>query len=224
MKRIGRLAIAATAAGAVMTLAVAPPVAQAASQFITVTLAANADLTTYGWCAALGCQQPLRLTEPNPAAVYAAITAIPIDPPDNRRAAAIDAYGFGSLATTQAVRRLQNTTEAHGSTTVAAVLMRTPTRPNGGLLARFEPETATPASNFNAFGGSAPPGARVDTSFVDVAREYDGVADFPSWPNPFAVANAVAGGLFLSNYNDTVTWRDPRSLAHSASVAFRRHQ
>src|SRR5262245_41687518 len=164
MKCISRLAIAATAAGAAMTLAAAPPMAQAGSQFITVTLPANADLTTYGWCSALGCEQPLRLTEPDPAAVYAAITAVPIDPPDNRRTAAIDSYGFGSLATTQAVRRLQDTTETPGSTTVAAILLRTPTRPNGGLLARVEPETATPASNFNAFGGGAPPGARVDTS------------------------------------------------------------
>jgi hypothetical protein len=75
MKSIGRLALAATAAGVAMTLTAAPPLAQADSQFITVTLPANADLTTYGWCKALGCHQPLRLTDPDPAVIYTVITA-----------------------------------------------------------------------------------------------------------------------------------------------------
>ena len=53
MTCISRLAITATSAAVAMTLAAAPPMAQAAPQFITVTLPANADLTTYGWSAAL---------------------------------------------------------------------------------------------------------------------------------------------------------------------------
>lgn len=209
VKWIGRLTIAATTATAAAMVFAAAPVAQAGNQFITVTLPANADLTTYAWCESLGCQQPLRLAVADPAAVYAAITAIPIDPPDNRRTAAIESYGLGSLATAQAVRRLQNT-YSPGASTVAVILLRSPTRPNGGLVSRVDPETATPPSNFNAFGGQASPGESVDTSFVDVGREYDGLVDSPSWPNPFSIANAVAGGLFLSDYNDTVTWQDPR--------------
>jgi hypothetical protein len=39
-------------------------------------LPSNADLTSYGWCDALGCQDKVRLTSPAPAAVYGSITAI----------------------------------------------------------------------------------------------------------------------------------------------------
>lgn len=190
------------------------PLANAASRFITVTLPADADLTTYGWCTPFGCDQPQRVTTPLPAAVYRAITGVAADP---RRIVGMDTYGLGAWATTEAVRRLQVSPSSEPST-VAAVLLRTPTRPNGGLFTRIDEDLSTPASNFNAFGGGAPPGAVVDTSFVDVAREGDGLADFPSWFNPIAVLNATAGAALLSDYADTVTWRDPRCPAGTCTA------
>lgn len=204
----GIVKLAATAAAA-MALAWTP-VAQADSRFITVALPADADLTTYGWCSSLGCDEPQRLKTPDPAAVYSAIIAVEIGPPGDRRVVAFDSYGAGAWATARAVRTLLAATGEPGATTVAAVLLRTPTRPNGGLLTRVNIESNTPPSNFNAFGGGAGPGETVDTSFVDVAREYDGFADFPSWLNPLAVLNALAGAVLLRDYNNTVTWQDPR--------------
>jgi hypothetical protein len=197
--------LAAIVAAAAIALAAAPV---ATARFVTVTPPPSADLTTYGWCDALGCREPLRLTSPDPAAVYDAIRSS--EPSGGRRVTAVDAYGLGSWATVEAVRRLLADAPAPPATTVAAILLRTPTRPNGGLLSRIDARNSTPPSNFNAFGGGQPPGAAVDVSFVDVAREYDGFVDAPSWFNPLSVANAIAGALFLSNYNDTATWRDPR--------------
>lgn len=205
MARFARLAAAVVTAGLALASA---PVGTAATQFITVTLPPNADLTTYGWCDGFGCQDPLRINTPNPAAVYDAISAI--SALDGRRLAGLDAYALGSWATTRAVRTLQTTAPAGGPTTVAAVLLRSPTRPNGGLFARFDAGSATPPSNFNAFGGGAGPGTELDVSFVDVGREYDGFVDAPSWTNPFSMLNAMAGALFLADYADTVTWQDPR--------------
>ncbi len=201
MLRIGKV-LAVLAAVAIA----ATPVASADARFVTVTLPAGADLTTYGWCTPLGCDQPLRVRTPLPAVVYRAMTSDAADP---RRTVAMDTYGLGAWATTEAVRRLQNSPSSV-PTTVAAVLLRTPTRPNGGLFTRVDGRLSTPAANFNAFGGGAPPGAVVDTSFVDVAREYDGLTDFPSWFNPFAVVNAMVGAVFLRDYADTFAWRDPR--------------
>lgn len=210
MLRIGKLVLAVSAAVAIA----AAPVAHADARFVTVTLPADADLTTYGWCTPLGCDQPLRVTTPDPTAVYAAITGVAADP---RRTVAMDTYGLGAWATAEAVRRLQVSPSVE-PTTVAAVLLRTPTRPSGGLFTRVGGGLPTPAANFNAFGGGAPPGAAVDTSFVDVAREYDGLADFPSWFNPIAVLNAMAGAVFLHDYADTVTWRDPRCPAGTCTA------
>ena len=72
-------------------------------------------------------------------------------------------------------------------------------RPNGGAMTRFPVEIpildagGLPPSPTQTAG--AAPG---QITTYDIARQYDGAADFPTNPlNPFATANALAGLVFL---------------------------
>jgi hypothetical protein len=96
------------------------------------------------------------------------------------------------------------------------VLLGNPGRANGGLFARFYPEaallgidTVTPDTEASS---SIVPGSRIDSPVgdtgivvgganllpikVDASVEYALLSDFPSWPNPFALANSGAALLF----------------------------
>ena len=67
-------------------------------------------------------------------------------------------------------------------------------RPNGGVMTRFW-GFHIPILNFT-FNGPAP----TDTSFTtyDIAREYDGFADFPNYPgNAISTLNAIMGIVYL---------------------------
>lgn len=69
------------------------------------------------------------------------------------------------------------------------VLVENPSRPNGGVLARF-PGLTIPILDVT-FSGATP-----DTGdpTVDIVRQYDGWGDFPTYPlNLLATANAVLG-------------------------------
>jgi hypothetical protein len=79
------------------------------------------------------------------------------------------------------------------------ILVENPSRPNGGVMQRFAGITI-PFLDVT-FSGSTPnngvDGAPGDPTF-DVARQYDGWADFPRYLwNPVAIANAVMGIVLL---------------------------
>jgi hypothetical protein len=82
------------------------------------------------------------------------------------------------------------------------ILVANPNRPNGGILERgniFNLQPTIPLLGVT-FSGATPTNTPYTT--VDVARQYDGVADAPTNPlNLLADANAIAGVYYLhSNY------------------------
>jgi hypothetical protein len=119
-------------------------------------------------------------------------------------------YSQGAVVVTQ-YKRDYNAAYPPGTTPPAAtdvptfVLVANPNRPNGGILERFNgayipilgvtANGATPTTT----AGAAP--GQVTT--IDVARQYDGWADFPTYPlNVVSTANAIMGIYYLhGNYN-----------------------
>ena len=77
-----------------------------------------------------------------------------------------------------------------------------PTRPNEDLLAELTRKTPRRHRISTRSAPDRRPGRGLRYHFVDLARKYDGLADFPSSPNPYSVADAVAGALFLRDYDD----------------------
>jgi PE-PPE domain len=82
------------------------------------------------------------------------------------------------------------------------ILVANPNRPNGGILERGNIFNTQPTIPFLGvtFSGATPTNTPYTT--VDVARQYDGVADAPTNPlNLLADANAIAGYFYLhGNY------------------------
>ncbi len=98
-------------------------------------------------------------------------------------------FGYSQSARIASIQK--GNLAAAGSTLPASfVLIGNPSRPNGGILQRFE-GLSIPIAGIT-FDGATP----TDTGFktVDITRQYDGWSDFPDNPlNPFATANAIAG-------------------------------
>ena len=92
------------------------------------------------------------------------------------------------------------------------VLVENPSRPNGGIMARF-PKVSIPVAGVT-FSGATPHNG---DHTVDVARQYDGWADFPAdlW-NPLAVANALMGILVVHGGAQTEVTADEIRAAESA--------
>jgi hypothetical protein len=82
-------------------------------------------------------------------------------------------------------------------------------RPNGGITTRLQGVTI-PFFDFT-FNGPEPTDPEFGFTTVDIAREYDGLADFPLYPvNLLADANALLGVLFVhAAYNEVSL--DPNS-------------
>jgi hypothetical protein len=79
------------------------------------------------------------------------------------------------------------------------VLVENPSRPNGGILERFA-GLYIPILDISLSGATPDNG---DTT-VDVARQYDGWADFPTYPlNFLATANAIAGMILVHGQTQT---------------------
>ncbi|MGE0778525.1 PE-PPE domain-containing protein [Mycolicibacterium sp.] len=79
------------------------------------------------------------------------------------------------------------------------VLVENPGRPNGGIMQRFKGVTI-PFIDVT-FNGATP--NNLDPT-IDVARQYDGWADFPTYLwNPLAVANAFMGILLVHSTAQT---------------------
>lgn len=78
---------------------------------------------------------------------------------------------------------------------ISFVLIGNPNRPNGGLFERLAPFGTVPILDAT-FGLPTPTDTAMST--VDIAFEYDGVADFPLYPiNLLATLNAVAGFWYI---------------------------
>lgn len=83
------------------------------------------------------------------------------------------------------------------------VLIGNPNRPDGGLFERLAILGTVPILDAT-FGQPTPTDTGIDT--YDIALQYDGVADAPSWVlNPLALANALAGFQYVHG-----TYLDPR--------------
>lgn len=69
-------------------------------------------------------------------------------------------------------------------------------RPNGGIAERLS-GIVIPFVDFT-FNGASPADPAHPITTIDIARQYDGLADFPEFPlNPVADANAVLGVVFV---------------------------
>ncbi|GFM17415.1 MULTISPECIES: PE-PPE domain-containing protein [Mycobacteriaceae] len=113
-------------------------------------------------------------------------------------------YGYSESATVASNQKLDLI--AHPtSTPVSFLLLANPNRPNGGILERFV-GTYIPILGVTFNGATptfSPQPAPLTT--VDVARQYDGWADFPTNPlNLLADVNALLGTVVLhGNYFGT---------------------
>ena len=96
------------------------------------------------------------------------------------------------------------------------VLVENPSRPNGGIMARF-PGVSIPVAGVT-FSGATPHNG---DHTIDVARQYDGWADFPAdlW-NPLAVANALIGILVVHGGTQTEVTADEIRAAESAGPEY----
>lgn len=116
-------------------------------------------------------------------------------------------YSQSAVIATQLKRRLSESAAAGDSVpSLTFVVIGNPTRPNGGLYARFAGQQLPGWT----MSGAAP----TDTAFhtVDIARQYDFFADFPQdSSNALAVANAVMGIVYAHGYTTvTLDPEDPR--------------
>ena len=92
------------------------------------------------------------------------------------------------------------------------VLVANPGRPNGGILERFN-GVSVPILDIT-FNGATPTDGDIT---YDIARQYDGWADFPKYPlNLLATANAVLGIVYLhGKYDQDI---DPADLDNPAKT------
>lgn len=92
------------------------------------------------------------------------------------------------------------------------VLAANPNRPNGGILERFE-GLHIPFLDVT-FNGATPDNG---DPTIDIARQYDGWSDFPTYLwNPLAIANAVAGmALVHGNMQFELTTDDLKAARDS---------
>lgn len=111
----------------------------------------------------------------------------------------------GAVVATVWENTYANRPDAPAADQLSFVLFGNPSRPNGGLLERFA-GLHIPIVGITAIG--ATPSTQYKT--IDIAREYDGFANFPAYPlNLIADLNAIAGAVYIHpNYNG-VNLSDP---------------
>jgi hypothetical protein len=97
------------------------------------------------------------------------------------------------------------------------VLIGNPNRPNGGLFERLAMFGTVPVLDAT-FGLPTPTNTEMST--VDIAFEYDGVADFPLYPiNVLAVLNATAGFWYTHGSYLAPDGRNPDQLPNGLTPA-----
>lgn len=106
-------------------------------------------------------------------------------------------YGYSQSAVIATIEKralIQQWKETGQAPDVSFVLIANPNRPNGGILERFE-GLYIPLLDVT-FNGATPTDSPFPT--VDIARQYDGWADFPAYPlNMVATTNALLGIYYL---------------------------
>ncbi|STZ82569.1 PE-PPE domain-containing protein [Mycolicibacterium aichiense] len=100
------------------------------------------------------------------------------------------------------------------------VLVENPSRPNGGILERFA-GLYIPVLDISVSGATPDNG---DTT-VDVARQYDGWADFPTYPlNLLATINAIMGMIYVHGQTQTeLTAADIEAAKAGGSAYYQQH-
>ncbi|MBV9515658.1 MAG: PE-PPE domain-containing protein, partial [Mycobacteriaceae bacterium] len=103
-------------------------------------------------------------------------------------------YGYSQSATVATMEKRSLVTQPVPGTSVGFILVANPNRPNGGILERFV-GAYIPILGVT-FSGATPTDTGMTT--VDVARQYDGWADWPTNPlNLLADINAGFGIYYL---------------------------
>lgn len=104
-------------------------------------------------------------------------------------------FGYSQGATVTSIVKRQ-LAEDNGGTIpdwIDFVVIGNPNRPNGGLFERLAALGTVPILDAT-FGEPTPTDTSDEVNTYDIALQYDGVADAPSWLlNPLALVNALAG-------------------------------
>lgn len=100
------------------------------------------------------------------------------------------------------------------------ILAENPNRPNGGILARFA-GLYLPVLDVS-FSGATPDNG---DPTIDIARQYDGWADFPTYPlNLLATANAILGMIYVHGQTQTqLTAANIEAAASAGSMYYQQH-
>lgn len=100
------------------------------------------------------------------------------------------------------------------------VLVENPSRPNGGVLSRFA-GLYIPILDVG-FSGATPDNG---DPTIDIARQYDGWADFPTYPlNLLATANAILGMIYVHGQTQTqLTAADIQAAKAGGSMYYQQH-
>ena len=127
-------------------------------------------------------------------------------------------FGYSQGATVATVEKYQLrklSREDQGN--INFVLIGNPNRPNGGLFERLAMFGTVPILDAT-FGLPTPTGTDMGT--VDVAFQYDGVADFPLYPvNALADLNAIAGFWYTHGSYLAPDGSDPNALPNGLTPA-----
>ena len=127
-------------------------------------------------------------------------------------------FGYSQGATVAGnVKSLLSKLPAQDQANINFVLIGNPNRPNGGLFERLAMFGTVPILDAT-FGQPTPTGTEMST--VDIAFQYDGVADFPLYPvNLLAVLNATAGFWYTHGSYLAPDGRNPDALPNGLTPA-----
>jgi PE-PPE domain len=102
--------------------------------------------------------------------------------------------GFSQSAQIAIDEKLELIASGNPSPDVAFLLLGSGNRPDGGLLERFAGLVIPGAAGFD-FNGAEPTDAGITT--IDIANQYDAVADFPQYPvNVVSDVNSLLGFIY----------------------------
>jgi len=126
-------------------------------------------------------------------------------------------FGYSQGATVASIEKAQlSRLPAQDQAAINFVLIGNPNRPNGGLFERLAAFGTVPILDAT-FGQPTPTNTAMST--VDVAFQYDGVADFPLYPvNLLAVLNATAGFWYIHGSYLAPNSRDPAGLPNGLTA------
>lgn len=127
-------------------------------------------------------------------------------------------FGYSQGATVAGIAKSQlSRLPSRNQADINFVLIGNPNRPNGGLFERLAMFGTVPILDAT-FGLPTPTNTEMST--VDIAFEYDGVADFPLYPiNLLAVLNATAGFWYTHGSYLAPDRRNPDQLPNGLTPA-----